>query len=163
AIAHRRGGGGQRSAQRQQHRQAARRAVAVGGGRRARVEIPALARIQRARQRQAALHHGPGGKLVQRIAGRQRGGECAQAGVVQRAQQAVDLAAVLQPRLAGQAGVGAGAGRGGAARVVACLQRGRAGQLPARLQRRRQRGRIAAGQRGGGLGRASVLDGQFGA
>src|SRR5690606_18436451 len=155
------GRGGERAAQRQQHGQAPRRAVTVGGSRRPRVEVPAFATVERARQRQPALDQCAGGEVVQRVAFGQGGGLGAEAGVVQRGEQAVDPAPVVLAFLAGQPGLGTGTGGGRTGQVAAGFATGGQGQLPARLQRRRKQGRIGIGEQGDGLGRTPVLHRQL--
>src|SRR5690606_5317871 len=147
--------------QRQQHREAVRRSVAVGGRRRARIEVPAFAAVERARQRQATLDQAARGEVVVWVAFRQRGGVGGEAGVVERGQQAVDLAAVVLADVARQPGFGTGARGGGCADIAGRLLGGGRSQVPARLQRRRQRRGVTAGEGRGSLGGAAVLHRQL--
>ncbi len=130
AVAHRRGGDGEVARHRQQYAQLDRRTVAVAVGRRAagRVELPGAA-VEGTRQRQAAAQQGVAEVVVERVAGGQRGGLPRQRGVVERAEQALDLAVV---------------GAAGAAGEIDAVARELAG-----LGDRR----IAAGLRGAGAGR----------
>ena len=162
AVADRAGGHGQLARQRQQHRQLERRPVAIGGGRCALVEVPGLGGVERARQRQAAADQGAAGEVVQRVTGRQGRRAAGQAGVIQAGEQALDRLAVVLAGVPGQAGIGARTrGRRGQG-VATGFQALRRGQLPTRLQRCGQGGRITAGQRRLHGGRLLRGQGQFG-